>query len=474
MLGVDAASEELIRTNLCRLPNFRRALETGHYKPMHSWGDVVPGSVWPSFATGQGPGEHGIYHHIQWDPAAMRLRRVSADWLGYSPFWLDIAAQQKNVCIVDVPMSFPTLPATALEIVSWASHDKLVPFYCNRPEIDIELRRHFGTSPMGAEIPVAKSSNTLKGICRKLVTSADQKGKFLQKLVNYEDWDLFIAVFGETHRGGHLLWSSDDLIDVYEAVDRSLGLVWQSTNTLNTSLIVFSVHGMARDISRNHVVPFVVDCLNRSYHEEFNTGPTPHQRSLTKTLRRVVPAPIQHAVAQIAPVWLRDFVVQQAASGGHDWSRTPGLALLADLSGYIRLNLEGRESRGILPCDNAETHAYTDMIRSYFGELVDVESNQKIVSDIIPRADLFRGGKAELLPDLFITWDGNSGSGRVSSNRLGVVRSGPTTGRSGNHTANGFAIILPCGDELGGLPHVTSITGLSNLVRAMLSSREMH
>ena len=91
MVGVDAASIDLIRANLARLPNFRRVLEDGVYRSLASWGDVASGSVWPSFAAGKPPGEHGIYHHIQWNPASMRLQRVAADWLGYRPFWLDLA-----------------------------------------------------------------------------------------------------------------------------------------------------------------------------------------------------------------------------------------------------------------------------------------------------------------------------------------------------------------------------------------------
>ena len=91
MLGIDAASIDVIRANLARLPSFRRVLETGTYRPLKSWGDVAPGSVWPSFAAGKPPGEHGIYHHIQWNAATMRLQRVAADWLGYRPFWLDLA-----------------------------------------------------------------------------------------------------------------------------------------------------------------------------------------------------------------------------------------------------------------------------------------------------------------------------------------------------------------------------------------------
>lgn len=473
LLGIDAASIDLIRTNLARLPTFRRVLESGLYRRLHSWGDVASGSVWPSFATGTTPGDHGIYHHIQWDPAVMRLRRVTADWLGYSPFWEDIAATNKRVCVVDVPMSFPTLPESALEIVSWASHDQLVPFSCNRPEIECELRRRFSKNPMGQEIPVAKSSRTLQRVRDRLVNSARQKGELIQWLLNLEQWDLFVAVFGETHRGGHLLWSRADLLEVYTAVDKSLGLVCDSVERSRILLILFAVHGMARDTSRTAVVPLVMDRVSRSHHQSTRTGLVPRQRSLMKFLRGAVPAPIQHAIGQIVPVGIRDLVVQRATAGGHDWSRTLGLALLADLSGYIRLNIRGRESEGTLLPDSVEAKQFIETIESSFRELVDARSDEKIVAEVIPRSELFTGPRAELLPDLFVTWRDVLSSGRARSERLGILPPEPATGRSGNHTADGFAVILSSPEDLDGLPLLESITDLSRLVHTAFARPEI-
>ena len=77
------------------------------------------------------------YNHIQWNPRVMRLHRVTSEWLGYRPFWLDIAAAKRRVCgVIDVPMTFLVLNEDVLEVVSWASHDQLVPFAYNRPDVD--------------------------------------------------------------------------------------------------------------------------------------------------------------------------------------------------------------------------------------------------------------------------------------------------------------------------------------------------
>ena len=74
MIGLDAAELGFVRAAGAALPTLRRALETGLVRRLRSPADLLPGSVWPTFFTGKPPAEHGFYHHLQWDPAAMRLR----------------------------------------------------------------------------------------------------------------------------------------------------------------------------------------------------------------------------------------------------------------------------------------------------------------------------------------------------------------------------------------------------------------
>jgi hypothetical protein len=262
---------------------------------------------------------------------------------------------------------------------------------------------------------------------------------------------------------------SEDLLAVYEAVDRSLGSILDEIEELDGVLILFAVHGMARDISRTGVTPFVMDRINQLHHS--TTSPSadaPRQRSLMRYLRRAVPAPLQHAIGQLVPVGVRDFVVERATASGHDWSRTPGLALLADRAGYIRLNRQGREAKGLLPAGGAEEKAYTAMIETAFRELADAETGEAIVADVVPRAALFSGARADYLPDLFVTWRETESSNRARSDRLGVLPPEPQTGRTGNHTAHGFAVIVSPARDLSALPPLNGVTEMARWVTAAL------
>jgi hypothetical protein len=74
MIGVDAGDIEYIEASATALPNLRRVLDRGARYDLDSTADVLTGSVWPTFYTGALPGDHGVYHPIQWDPAAIRAR----------------------------------------------------------------------------------------------------------------------------------------------------------------------------------------------------------------------------------------------------------------------------------------------------------------------------------------------------------------------------------------------------------------
>src|ERR1700682_1422146 len=85
MLGFDAAELSYIQNHLPLLPHFKRSLSCGRLTRLSSPGEMFPGSVWPTFYTATSPGEHGIHHLMQWDADAMRLRRVSGEWLPNEP-----------------------------------------------------------------------------------------------------------------------------------------------------------------------------------------------------------------------------------------------------------------------------------------------------------------------------------------------------------------------------------------------------
>jgi predicted AlkP superfamily phosphohydrolase/phosphomutase len=474
MIGVDAADIEFIETWKGELPTLRRVLETGRRYDLDSTSGVLTGSVWPTFYTGTMPGDHGVYHPIQWDPASMHARRVSEDWLYCEPFWNDLERRGETVVAFDVPFAFPSRLRSGIEVVSWGTHEYLGAFSCNREEIGRELRRRFGAHPMGHDTPVPRSRRHTETVPRRLAAGARTKGEIARWLLKAADWSLFLVVFGETHRGGHLLWPEpgyppfaspkDALREVYRAVDAAVGDVLEAAGDSVTS-VVFSLHGMETNRSQGHFVRSVMDRLNAGAQP--SGAGAKRGGGLVRLLRLAVPGRLQHAVARVAPIELLDWVSNRDVTGGMDWRRTPGFALRPDLHGYLRFNFAGREAAGILQPGGETQRAYRDRVERAFLSLRIETSRQPLVRDILPIADVFPGRRSDMLPDLVVRWEKLPQATKVRSDSDGAFSAEPDTGRCGEHRSRGWAA-LSGGRQREALPPLAHGRDFPAFVRALL------
>ena len=448
MIGVDAADIEFIEAAAGALPTLQRILGAGRRFDLDSTADVLTGSVWPTFYTGTMPGDHGVYHPIQWDPDAMRTRRVSDEWLYCEPFWCDLERRGETVVAFDVPFAFPSRLQRGIEIDNWGTHEYLGSFSCNRAEIGRELKRRFGAHPMGHDTPVPRSRHHTESVPRRLAAGARTKGRIARWLLQAADWSLFLVVFGETHRGGHLLWPEpgyepfaapkDAMLEVYRAVDEAVGHVLDGTDE-NTTSVVFSLHGMETNRSQGHFVRAVMDRVNANRQDGADAPAA--RGGLVRMLRLAVPGRLQHAIARKAPIQLLDWVSDRDVTGGMDWRRTPGFALRPDLHGYVRLNLAGRESAGMLQPGGASHRSYLDRIRRAFLSVKTEVSKQQIVRDVLSIGDVFPGARSGLLPDLVVRWEKLRQATKVHSDTYGAFSAEPDTGRCGEHRSRGFAAL---------------------------------
>jgi predicted AlkP superfamily phosphohydrolase/phosphomutase len=308
---------------------------------------------------------------------------------------------------------------------------------------------------MGAEIPVDKTPAQLARIRRDLVAGAALKGDLVRWLLGRRDWDVLLAVFGETHRGGHLLWPDADgapldaVLDVYRAVDRALGTVLEAVPP-DATVIVFSLHGMGSNTSQEHFVPRLMDRLNAAV-DATSTRATPAgrppRRGLVRWLREQVPASAQNAVARAVPVAIRDEVMNRQIAGGRDWLRTPGFALLADLNGYLRLNVRGRERDGLLGAESDAFRRYLVSVKECFAGLRVAGTDEPLTAEVVLAREAFPGARVGRLPDLIVRWSGVRPAARVRSPGLGEIAADLATGRGGNHRPEGFCAVMGTADS---------------------------
>jgi predicted AlkP superfamily phosphohydrolase/phosphomutase len=405
------------------------------------------------------------------------MRRVAEDWLPYEPFWYELERRGHRVIAIDVPMTFHPHLDRGVEILSWGSHDTLTSFAAFPLGVEKQIRRRFGKHPMGSEITVSKSESELESIRSRLIEGARRKGELCRWLLEASEWDFFAGVFGECHRGGHILWPEKSngaslipeaaLLDVYRAVDREVGELIEMLSGKGAKVILFALHGMSANASQEHFVPKIMDRVNKRYWKQDSTFPAENnpkgQRSVMRLLRERLPDPIQNAIGRAVPVSVRDAVVNRFIAGGHDWSKTPGFPLLADYNGYIRLNIRGRERDGYLTANSDELRKYVDWVCECFRSFRIEQTGEPLVRDICFATKEFSGERKGLLPDLIVTWTGAPPADRIVSEKLGTVEASLATGRTGNHRPEGFCVFLdsPAGRIQEAPPvHIKDLAGM--------------
>lgn len=455
MIGLDAASLDFIRASLPSLPNLRRAVENGVLRRLRSQtSELLPAAVWPTLYTGSPPGVHGVYYHLQWDPAAMRLRQID-DWQYCEPFWYELERLGRRVVALDVPMSWPSRLSQGLEVTDWGTHDRMTRFSATSAGLAADIRRRFGRYPTGPEVPVRKSWRQLARMRDEIVAGARRRGEVARWLLGLREWDFSVIVFSETHRAGHLFWPAPEaegtrhpagaLLAVYQAVDAAIGRLLDGLSLDDTTLIIFAAHGMGANTSQEHFTRPIMDRVNQRFPEiigKARRNGGPRQRSVMRVLRETLPARLQHAIGQAVPAEVRDFVVDRAITSGHDWARTPALAVLASVSGYVRFNLRGREKSGTLDPDGETFARYLKWMREGFEGFRIVETGGPLVKDITLTRDAFPGPRQGSLPDVVVAWTGVPTVSRIKSPSLGAIDAELPTGRAGNHQPDGFSIVV--------------------------------
>jgi predicted AlkP superfamily phosphohydrolase/phosphomutase len=460
MIALDAAEPHLVEQwmNDGSMPNLKRLRARGGYGRLASTADWLAGSPWPTFYTGSTPAEHGLYQFLQWNAEQMAFIRPSPDWLPLQPFWRDLSETGRRVVAIDLPMTFPPKPFNGVEISGWATHDLLAPPCSYPPEIMDWVTREFGRPPMSPEVYGPQRPRSLLALRDELIRMTHRVTELGKALMKREAWDLFMIGFGATHRGGHKLWdlsgvhgeiqSSDRaelfhaLKDIYIACDAAVGQLVEAAGDGKT-ILVFSLHGMGPNTSRADLLPAMLDRI-------LSPDASPARRSQhSSQLRRLlgfIPPEWRHAVKLRLPLALQDRLTTLALMGGGDWVVAPAFSLIADIQGYIRINLRGREAGGMVEPGEDYDRLCT-AIANGFSTFVDADTGEPVVESVMRIDQLFsQARRRNNLPDLVVRWAASPAANHreIVSSQYGSIP-WPTPGRnpdgrSGDHCAEGFLL----------------------------------
>ncbi len=487
LIGLDAAEVSLIEQGISNggLPNLARLRRQGSFGRLDSTAEWLVGTPWPSFSTSSWPSDHGFVNFLQWRPGLMTHARPDASWLPIRPFWRELAGAR--VIAIDVPVVYPPGSGPAVEVSGWSSHDKLWPPASNPPSLLRSVHREFGNSPMPPDIVGLQPGS---GVVRQRDRLLRAVGKTADLALAFQEryrWDLFLVVFGPTHRGGHQLWDRTGLADplpprlapefdtalssMYQECDTAIGRILERLPS-QARVLVFSLHGMGVNHSRCPVFPEMLTRILAG-------GPAPsaatHSPGLSERIRRRIPAHWRGALKHRLPQRVQDqLALFWRKELKPDWSRTRAMTYLADLEGYVQVNRVGRERDGIVP--EADHPALLEEVAEALQTFVDEDTGATIVHSIARSSEVYPAGpKLHLLPDLIVRWQETPAASHraIVSPRYGRIP-WPTPGknpdgRSGHHRSTGWVLAAGPGIAPGSVLPRASILDLAPTALALLN-----
>jgi predicted AlkP superfamily phosphohydrolase/phosphomutase len=451
----DAASVERLERLLGegRLPTLHRLRERGTWTPLETPATHFPASCYPTLYSGLPVGQHGFYYPFMWKADEQRVRFTDA--LPHpESVWDRIGRHGKRALLID---AYEAPPPTALDGVwlsGWQLVNRIVLPPRSRPKaLRRRLTRELGRAPTLDEVFGRPSADSLLRIRRRLIPAPGRASAAATWLLARERFDLLWLAFPSVHLAGHQLWDSSQLAngaldpnhrellegaldEVYVAADAALGRIVDALPE-DVDMMVLSPLGM----TTCRGMPDLMEALVAAV---MDLGREQGDGHAAWRLRGAVPSGLRAAIARALPAPLVVALTARLESPALDWGRARAFAVPSDVQGYVRLNLRGRERDGIVDPRDADA-VLTELAEGLLS--FRDEAGEPIIDAVERVSDVVDAGACRhQLPDLIVQWTrhANAAVRRVRSERYGdVQRQGVGSGRSGNHDASAWALLVP-------------------------------
>ena len=470
MIGWDGADRAAVGDWLQQgvLPNLESLRDRGVCGRIESLPGLADDALWASFATGTGPSTHGRFHHQQIVPGTYRIESYRRDDMAGAPFWAQIGDAGRRVAILDLPKSPLARHLNGIQMVDWLPHGEDGPMPLSwPPELAIELSARFRPREGFNCHQVRSDPSDLVEVRNRIHENLVMRTDLALNWLARERWDLFVAVFAESHCIGHHCWHlhdplhpehdqraattlGDPMRNIHQSLDAALGQIVSACGP-ETTVIVFSLIGMGP----NYMGTWLADAVLRRLERD-----KPATAQTTQRWRGTIRRLMSH-VSRAAPASMRDTVKDV------EFARRSAFVVPFDAaSTAIRLNLLGREPRGRVQASDYEAHC--QFLTSSFLALVDPSSGRRLVADVVNVAKRFPGPRASAFADLLVVWNADMPIVGAASDAIGVVDGRPPPDRSGNHRPGGWFVANGPGINAGEVCAPVNVVDFAATVGAFL------
>lgn len=480
IIGVDAGSPALFRqwSAAGDLPNLSRLMRSGRVCGVENPYGLEAGTVWPVFHSGLMPGRQPLYDG----------RRVfvpedySVRWCGPEEtpptVWRRLSDQGVRCLLIDPPSTHVDPRINGTMIVDWGGHvpadGQHFALKTQPPEVADEVLELVGADPAGHVIcdrmePVSVDDHRrFRDIYLERIAA---KGKLGAHMLRHKSWDLALVVSSDLHCTGHHLWHVNDpghprhsaklesalgepLRDCYRAFDKALGEMLGAVGA-ETTVMVFGSHGMGPSYSGTGLLDRILLQLDRHGTSDAvedaarQTGrPAPRLDPLRRQAQaawKSLPAEL-HGHIETLRRHVGGLLGLPPRMGSSEHRRFFEV-YANDAAGGVRLNLKGREGRGIVEPDEAQK--LVDYLIRELRAVKNTETGQPLVEDVIATSELYGGPHAGRMPDLLVRWNRSAPIRSVHSPAIGGLSHEYPNNRTGDHTPEGFCVIAGPGVEAG-------------------------
>lgn len=498
LLGLDGATWDVIRPLAAagRLPNLAAWMREGVAAPLASTVPPMSFPAWSSFATGTGPGTHGLFDFTQKVEGAYRLRFVNAGDRTGRTLFRRVSDAGGTVLALGMPATWPPEPVRGLLVPGF---DAPVSVGSDAAaSSDPALYREIAARAGPWMTPDLAESSHDEGwheraaaalprrVARKLLFALEAL-RTLRARDGGRRPALVCVVFAESDTVAHHFWRDFDpssprhdptasalrrgaLPAVYEALDAACGALREAMGE-DALCAVLSDHGSGGASRR-------VVHLNRRLEEcgllvRRPPGAAPAFDAIARRARdaalRLLPPGLAQALFRRARATAAR-LESAARFGGFDWRRTAAFSEEANTQPGVWLNLVGREARGRVVASDRERTA-----RDVIEALRDwkLPGGDPVVARARLREEVYAGPFVARAPDVVVELASDAGFGLSlvptpwSARGVGSVRTlegpelagGRGRGLNGVHRPDG--ILLATGPGAAALASVRRLEDLA-------------
>lgn len=497
-IGLDAADPVLLEKWMSQghLKNLRRLREQGAYTHLDTFDYYRAETPWTTFLTGCPPQKTGYWAPVKLREGTYEVEEINAyDFQEFAPFYA--LGKDYRVAVFDMPQSTLSKQVNGVQVLAWGAHSPLTPSHSQPTELLDELINQYGEHPtLNKDNANTLDVDALIRLKEQMEIGIKRRAEICQDLLQRENWDLFLTIFGETHSAGHYLWhlseiadhplyqsvgakyQGDPLLEIFEAIDNAIGDILSKAPE-NANVIVFAAHGMGSNVMDLPSMLFLPELLYRFSlpgkfglaKGELGTTPKPpitgekakkcwlrtvwnlkyDSNPLKMFLRANLPLKVFNILestvfgGRAKPDLISPFELVEQSDPQYFqpalwykpfWSQMKAFALPSYSEGYIRINLQGREPNGVVA--PSEYHAVCDELCEMLYRLKDARTGRLMV-DKIMRTRQNPTDNDPKLPDadLVIIWQEDYATDVVDSPDVGRIGPVPYH-RTGSHRARGF------------------------------------